>query len=613
MSASRLPVSRRLVAAVAVSGLAVGGLVVATTASAAGSCPTYIDVAGDAYLTGQPDPVFGADDDVDVLDVSHTVDAGVFSSVVHVKALADLPRFSADRFSTTFTVAGKVVVVQADRDGSDPTANATTDTGLLTVAGTASATPVKVVTDIKASTVTMQVAVPAFDTALGGSLSGKPFTGMTASAGQVVPRGASGRYVESDGASAPATASYLFGGSCSGDSGTAPTTTDSASSSPTPTPTPTPTATVTPDGLLVQPRKNCVQFTDPAGDASTNAVSDVAGDTDDDLDLINVVYRTTSTDLQAFVKETALGTGPSSAGGSVYGDHSFSTGYTIGGKVVMLTASKTGPATATVGGVASTALKATASFDLKHSNIVFSMPLAELAALTGTPIFGAAATALTATSRADSADGLPGGGVSDSAAPTTAAQKTYTVGDNTCFLPPAGKLFLDGLTGTYSDGAKVVGSLQDVDGADVAGATLSLAIPGLPTKQAVTDASGDAVFTFPVTVRAGTVKAVLSFAGNSAVGATVLSDSFVVALEKTVLKATGSKGAVTVALTDNDRTALGKHTVAFTVGNKVTKLTTNGKGQAVLKGLAKGTSVKVAFAAVPGFYSAAQAVSAKAL
>jgi hypothetical protein len=33
----------------------------------------------------------------------------------------------------------------------------------------------------------------------------------------------------------------------------------------------------------------------------------------------------------------------------------------------------------------------------------------------------------------------------------------------------------------------------------------------------------------------------------------------------------------------------------------------------VLKGLAKGTSVKVTFAAVPGFYSAAPAVTAKAL
>jgi hypothetical protein len=91
-----------------------------------------------------------------------------------------------------------------------------------------------------------------------------------------------------------------------------------------------------------------------------------------------------------------------------------------------------------------------------------------------------------------------------------------------------------------------------------------------------------------------------------------VSQAFPVKLETAVLKAAGSRGAVTATLTDNDRTVLKNQVVAFTVAGKVTKVKTNAKGQAVLKGLTTGTAVKVGFAAVKGYYAAAPTVTAKA-
>jgi hypothetical protein len=636
MSASRLPVSRRVVAAVASSALVVGGVVVAATASAASACPTYTDVAGDAAVQGNP---LLTEKDTDIVEVSHSVDAGIFSTTMKLTALDALGPNSSngDTFSASFSVAGKKVVMAAYRDF---TPGAAADNNALMIDAVDATVPMTTKYDVTASTVTMSVTTADLAKAVGSPLDGLPFTAMSALTGywtDTRPATKHGSTMTNDTAAQTANSSYVFGGSCSGEAapttaGSAtptasasasptPTATSSASPTPTasatptgsPTPTPTPTETANAGGLFDQPRKSCVQFADPAGDASTNPASDVVGDTDDDLDIINVVYKTTPTALQAYVKATKLDTAPSSLGGAVYDTHSFSAGFTLGGKVVVLTAGATGPATATVGGVANTTLQATAKFDTTHSNLVFSVPLASLATLTGHPAAGAAMTALTASSSAESSSGLPGGGKADSAAPTTDVQKTYVVGDNTCFLPPAGKLFVDGLQGVYTDASVVTGSLQDVDGADVSGATLTLKIPGLPTRSAITNATGDAVFRFRVTLPAGSRTGVLGFSGSPTVGAVTLSEPFVVAAEKTVLKAVGAKGVITATLTDNDRSPLVRHTVVFTVGKKVTRIGTNAKGQAVLRGLAKGAVAKVTFATEPGRYSAAKPVSAKAL
>ena len=608
---SALPASRRLVALVAASGLAVTGLVLASTASAAGACPTYTDPAGDAAPeSGALFPAIG-EADLDLLAVSHSVDAGVFTSVIKVAKLSDTGPDNAfgDGFQALFTVAGKAVIVRATRDLSA----APVITSSVSVDGASTTAKVLAAFDAKASTVTLAVGVDDLVKAVGAPIDAKPFSAMSAKSASFYPNPAPSPANYSgliyDTATAPATATYTFGGSCSGETAAAPV----GSASPTPSGSASPTPTALPGGLFDQPRKKCVQFTDPAGDAVTNPVSGVAGDTDNDLDIVSAVYKTTPTDFQAYVAEKTLGAGPDSAGGTVYDTHSFSTGFTIGGKAIVLTASATGPATATVAGAASTALHPTAKFDTKNSNIVFSVPLADLAALTAAPVAGAEVSALKASSASGSSRGVPGGGTADSAAPTGTAPKTYTVGDNTCFLPPAGTLFLDGLTGVYTDKSTVTGSLQDVDGANVGGATLTLTIPGMAPFTAVTNDEGDAVFAFPVTIPAGTSTANLSFAGTDTVGAAKSAGPFVVKVESAVLTAVGTKGTVTATLKDNDKTAIAKRIVVLTVGKKTIKATTNAQGQVILKGLAKGTVVQVAFAAVPTYYSAAKPVSAKAL
>lgn len=611
-----LPLSRRLVAVMAASGLALTGLAVANSASAAGPCPTYIDPAGDA-VPGDPGlyPAVG-EPDLDLLAVSHSVDAGVFTSMFKVAALTTYgsETSAGDSFQALFTVAGKAVIMKATRNAADPTGDPVI-TAALSVGGTTSTAKVTATFDTKASTVTLGVSTDDLVKAVAAPLDGQVFSAMSAKSASFYPNPAPSPANYSgliyDTATAPATAAYAFGGSCSGDAAPVGSGTPAPSGSAAP---PLP-RTDGPSGpvLLDQPRKKCLQFPDAAGDAATNPISGQGLESDNDLDIIGAVYRTSPDALQAYVSVTTLGTGPDSTfSGNFYDTHSFSTGFTLGGKAIVLTAGATGPATATVGGTASTALHATAAFDTKHSNIVFSVPLADLATLTAQPVKGAAVTALTASSVASSSMGAPGG-TGDSAAPATAAQKTYVVGDNTCFLPPAGVLTIDGNSGVYSDVTTIYGNLVDVDGAAVEGAKVTLTLTGMPAKTATTDSDGDATFTFPVTVKVGAKTVGVSFAGNADVGAATASAPFKVALESTVLKAVGSKGAVTATLSDNDGHRLAKRVVVFTVGSKVTRVTTNAKGQAVLKNLARGAAVKVSFAAVSGYYSAAKTVSAKAL
>ncbi len=600
-----LPLPRRLLAVVAASAVALAGLVLAGSASAAGPCPTYTDDKGDAVpVNAALYPAIG-EDDLDLLAVSHSVDSGIFTSVLKVTALSDTGPVNAfgDNFSALFTVAGKAVIMKSIRDTTAATPVVTTS---LSVAGTATTAKVTAVYDTKASTVTLGTAVDELAKAVGAPLDGQAFTAMSARSGSwyPIPSPVPASGLAYDTATAPATAKYVFGGSCSGDAPSAGTV--------TPTPTATPTAVPGAPVLYDQPRKGCLQFPDATGDAATNPVSGGAGDTDSDLDITGVVYRTTGDALQAYVREKALSTGPSSVGGNVYDTHSFSTGFTIGGKAIAVTAEKSGPATATVGGTASTALHPTATFDVKNSTVVFSVPLTDLATLTGSAVTGAEVTALTAASAASGSVVPAPANTADTAAPATAAQKTYVVGSNTCFQPLPGKLFLDGDSGVYSDVTTMTASLLDASDGAVSGATLSVTVEGLPTMSAVTDALGDARFTFPVTVPAGARTASVSFLGTDAVGPVSLSQPFTVVVDKTVLKAVGGPGGVAATLTDNDKQPLAGRMVAFTVGGQVSKVKTNAKGQAFLKGIAKGTAVKVGFGGVPRYYAAAKTVSAKA-
>lgn len=79
---------------------------------------------------------------------------------------------------------------------------------------------------------------------------------------------------------------------------------------------------------------------------------------------------------------------------------------------------------------------------------------------------------------------------------------------------------------------------------------------------------------------------------------------FIVSLEKTVLKATGSKGSATATLTDDEKKPVAGQVITFTSGSKKVTARTNAKGVAIAKGLPPG-NVKVAYAGAAGMYTAA--------
>lgn len=622
--------ARRLTAASAVSALVLGGLALSSVASAAGICPTYTDPAGDAAAVVNmptPDgqqPLTNSDDDLDILDVSHSVEAGVFTTVVHVKALSDAgPAISLiDRFTAAFTVNGKAASVEVVRDFSDPQGNETT-TGTLLLGTTVTPAKVTVVEDYKASTVTAKIAAADVSTALGGDLTGKPFSAMTAKAAAIVGAQGKGAVNTQDTATAPATASYVFGLSCSGGGAGTPTpsatATDEPTDDPTDDPTDEPTATPSddptddptdeptgpaeepdPPALLDQPRAGCVLFKDAAGDAKPGRAPVSSPQNDADLDLTDVVLRSPAASLQVYAKVAALGTAPTTP---VFTGHSFSVALTIGGKALTVTATKAGAATSSVA-----AVKATAAFDTKASNVVFTLPKADLDTLVGGPLV---VSALTVTSNATNAVGSFDGDTATGAKPE---EKTYTYGDNHCFEAPYGQLSLSGpATAQFSDKATFVATLVNAEGEPVEGAYVHLVLTGEPEVKGVTDGDGKVSFLVPLTGAAGKKTLSATFRGTTEVGHTSLAKPFTVAAEKALLKAVAGKGTVTATLTDDDRTALAGQTVLFTVGSKVTKVKTNAKGVAVLSRQTKGATVKVSFAAVAGRYLAAPAVSAKVL
>ena len=626
--------SRRLVTVGAVSGLSVAAVGLSLTAAAAGPCPTYTDPAGDsAYVqnVGTPDgnALLNADDDLDLLDVSHSVDAGVFTTVVHVKALGPTgPYFNnTDRFTSAFTVGGKAVTVVVDRDynGQFPTAFGGPGlapgvvTGKLTVAGTTSAAKVVVKEDFKANTITTSVAVADLEKAVGAPLTGLPFSAMSAGSAVVVtPSQSPGSLARPvDTATAPASASYVFGGSCSGGSIPAPTATsqptEEPTADPTGSPTPEPTGSASPDPsdeptdtpegstLLAQPRAGCFAFKDAAGDAKPGRAPLTSPNNDADLDLTEIAVRSTDDAVQVFSKVATLGTAPTTP---VFTGHSFTAAFSVGGKAVSATATKAGAATGSPA-----AVKATAAFDTKASNVVFTFPKADLETVAGSAL--TTLTGLTVTSNATNAAGSFDGDTATGAKPE---EKTYAYGDNTCFLPPVGSLQLTApSTAEYGDRVVVTGTLVDTAKEAVPGVKVHLSLTGEPEQVAVTDADGHVAFPVTLTGKAGAKTVALTFLGTDTVGPVSTTAALTEAVEKTVLKAVAGKGSVTATLTDNDKSPVAGQLVVFTVGSKVTKVKTNAKGVAVLTRQTAGTTVKVGFAAVSGYYSASPTVSAKVL
>jgi hypothetical protein len=605
--------SRRLLVGATSAALLGGSLgAVSLLGSASAACtPTYTDDAGDAALVDPALPApLGNDADLDILDVTHTVDAGVFRSIIHVAGLeeAGSALASVDEFETAFTVNGKAVTVHATRDH---TTDPETDTGTLSVAGTATTVPVKVVLDLTGEKVTTEIAAPAFDTAVGGA-SGKPFSAMSASAIQSfgLPVGGPTAPYTQDEATAAAGKSYTFGASCSGTTGPAPSGSSSASPSPTASatatasPSPSPSPTKAADGTFLLPRKNCAQFTDPTGDADPTGIGAL---NEGSLDITQMNLKSPAGQLQLFVKVAAADEDLA----PTWDGREYNAGFTVNAKKVLLTAGADGPATATVGGTANTDIKATAKIDVAGNAVVFTVPLDGLNKAAGTTV--RAGTPITDPIASTGAGSPLGTQPADDAAGTKPAEKTYTYGDNNCFIPPLAKITINAdKGGQYGDTTVFYATMKDADDAPVVGAKLLGAITGTKILTAVTDTNGTATFKVPMTVASGTKWLVVLFNGNDQLRKTLVRQTFVVSPEKTVLKVSRVSRGVRAQLLDDDRHPVAGRTVVFTVGSKRYSVTTDRNGVAVLRNTKTGTTVKVSFPAVPRYYLAAPTVTTKA-
>jgi hypothetical protein len=592
----------RLVALTSSAGLLIGVAAFAASASSpAVPCPTWTDPKGDTSAGGEPTGA-SADPDLDIVGTTFAPDAaGGLTVTVKVAGLTDVgPAFApGDEFLVKLNIAGVASTVTLTRD----TFFLGTETAKLKA--TASATG-KVTFDVKTSTVTGVFTAAQVATAVGKPLRGLKLDTFSAlSYGYTeAPVAAAGLgFPLYDTATAPATLTYTDAGGCGAGGGSVPEPTGTPQPSTEPSAEPTDEPTDTPEGspVLAQPRAGCFAFKDAAGDAKPGSAPLTSPNNDADLDLTEISLKSTPDAVQVFSKVASLGTAPDTP---VFDGHSFTAAFSVGGKAVSATAEKAGAATATPSTV-----KATAVFDTKASNVVFTFPKADLEKVAGAAL--TTLTGLTITSNATNPAGTFDGDTATGAKPE---EKTYTYGDNTCFLPPVGSLALTApTTAEYGDRVVVTGSLTDTAKEAVAGVKVHASVTGQPEQVAVTDDDGKVSFALPLTGKAGAKRVTLTFLGTEDVGPTSAGAALTETVEKTVLKAVAGKGSVTATLTDNDKSPVAGQLVAFTVGSKVTKVKTNAKGVAVLARQPAGTTVKVGFAAVTGYYSAAPTVSAKVL
>ena len=601
MTAPRLP--RRLVVGLTSAALVGGvvGFVPLLGSASADACPTWSDPAGDSGVStpaGSDPTGLSADDDLDVVQSTATFDAtGGLVASVKVAKLADGPANTpGDEFILQFNAAGTSIKATMKRDVLEGTEGAT-------LAGAASATG-KVKFDLPTSTVTGTFTADQVKTAFGKPAAGvKLDTFVTLAYGySESPAGPGLGFPLTDESDAPTALTYTDAGGCGGSSTPGPTGTGT----PSPTPTPTPTPTTVPVGTLFdQPRKNCVQYKDATGDADP---SGTGLDNEDALDINQVNLKSPAGQLQVFVGIVD----PSTSLFPLFSGPVYSTSFTVNGKAVALSAGADGPATATVATVANTDIKATLKIDATHKNVVFTVPLDGLSKAVGATV--AKGTAITLPAAGTAADSPLGALDADSAAGTTAPEKTYAYGDNTCFLPPPGVITLDtDPSGQYSDVTELFATLNDADGSPVQGEKVTAVLTGGRPVTVKTDNDGIADIKLPLLVAAGAKTITVTYAGSGEVGPAKATKGFTVTAEKTLLKLVASRGGATATVLDNDKHPVVGRYVTFVVGSAKRVVKTNAKGVAVLTGVKKGTAVKATFLAVKGYYLGTPTYTVRAL
>lgn len=619
MTTSRLP--RRAAVGALLSASLVGTALLASAAEP--PCMTFTDPKGDsrpAHIPTSPSQL--AEEGLDLTGVTFDSPGTDLQVALQVVNLHAAPEFSlGDAFYARFKHGGKAVELYAYRYNptaiGDALALEFPQFGMR-VAGKDVPSKMKMTYDEKLEKVVFTVPVADLEKATATPAAGSALTDLTAEA-------AGDNVISADAwdtAAAPKDMTHALGSACGAGGAAAPAP---AAPSAAPSAPPAPPAGGAP-AAAGAPMADCFTAKDPKGDAKYAGQAPY----DADMDITGLTLGTTADALVAYFKVEKLAAGPSGLDGHrfavnfTFNKHTFTAsgsafktatagavrdGLAATGRVGKVTqlAVDGGPtiptdaagAQAAVAGPGFVASGLKYVFDVKTSTVMMSLPLADIVKYGKAPTEGAVLNAVFASASADSStlsfpyDTVPDGGSA------TASKLTYTMGDNACFAPATPPLSSVGaVKAQFGDTAPVAAKLVDAAGAPVAGKEVTFAL-GESKATGTTGTDGIAKAALLVREKAGTRSLSITSEG------TTISTEFTVLVEKTVLKATGSKGNVTATLTDDDRQPVAGQVITFTSGSKKVTTKTNKSGVAKA-GFAPGSAVTVTYAGVAGEYSASK-------
>jgi hypothetical protein len=370
---------------------------------------------------------------------------------------------------------------------------------------------------------------------------------------------------------------------------------------------------------LPVPTAGCATFTDPADDATPYAAdpSLPPGPSDPDLDITGVVLATPPGKIRAYVKIAKLAEPEYGVG------HAFYVGFTHNSKKVALSARQdVAPfqdaheaadgqplvqpmAAVTIDSAVIADAHVDAVFDTKTSTVILTtdrgpIEKAAKAALED----GTVVTKLVAQTTNDLF-------ISNQVGDNATGKGDYTFGDNSCFVPPKGKLSLTAPAKAVAGHTiAVTGKLTDEADKPQTGKSVHVTV-GTAAVDAVTDAAGAFTAQVRLNVPARTYDATATFAGDDTLQQTTATTPVAVALQPTratlTAAASGSTTTVTVTLVDDTGVALAGKVITWSVDGKAVRTSrTDAKGRTSFATAPKHT-VRAAYAGDKTRYAPTQA------
>lgn len=361
------------------------------------------------------------------------------------------------------------------------------------------------------------------------------------------------------------------------------------------------------------PREGCVTYTDAKGDAGY-----VGTPNDPDLDITGVVLASPPGQLRAYVSVAKLDATQFAAG------HQFLVSFTLDSKPIefyagesdapeVRSAAETARVAPLTGvrynGVAVAGAKVDVVYDAKTSTVVMTTDRAAIETAGKISLAdGVVLSAATARTLADYVYTTIG---ADTATGKDAESSKYTIGDNTCFAPPEGRLALTLPAAVVTGHSAVVsGTLTNAAGAAVGGKNVTLSLAG-KTARVTSGADGTFSATFAVTSNAGSYPVTATWAGDDTLQAATATAPLTVKIQPTSTTLTsavsGTAVVVKATLLNDLRKPVAGQTVTWLVdGRAAGSSRTDAAGRATLR-TAKGKTVKATFAGVSGRYAGSTA------